>query len=257
MEISSAQVVYSENFNSYSTGTPLVGQGGWSNSPVFFSSSADVVNGVGINTTPVAGNSSSSTGTSGAFDSVDFSSAFSGATGAIFTMDFLRAGTSGATEARAGFDVNNSSTGFTFGLTAGVMQFRPGVAGGTQLSLFSAPSVTLIATVNQWYRYTVDIDFSGSASTITSVTVENLTLGTAPVTAYFDSAATQTSLALGTDEAAWNRAYVRTGNSSVSADYVDNITLTAIPEPGTAWTLLLGLSIIIPFMYHRRVKMQS
>ena len=78
------------------------------------------------------------------------------------------------------------------------------------MSLYSASDTLLQVTDGSWYRITANIDLTGSNSTITGVTVQDLTTAGSPFTAYFNSAANQTTLALASDETTWNRVSVRT-----------------------------------------------
>ena len=250
MSAASAAVVYSENFNSYSTGN-LTGQGSWTNSPAFFSSVATVGNATtGVNTTNAAARG---TGISAAGAFAPVSLGLGSYTSGTFQMDVMKApGTS--TIYMAGFGVGSTSTAFSFGLSSNTFLFRQGVAEGTSLSLYSAPSTLITTTDSSWYRITANIDFTGSNSTITGVTVQNLTTAGSPFTAYFNSAANQTTLALASDETTWDRAYVRVGASTETGiGYVDNLQFTAVPEP-TTWALLAAsLTTVMVLRRRRRV----
>jgi hypothetical protein len=154
--------------------------------------------------------------------------------------------------------LGNSTTAnkaFSFGLNGGTFRFSQGVAGGTAMNLYSSSGVLFTTAGGAWLRLKADISFAGAAATITNVTIQNLTTSGSELTAYFDSGATQKTLALDSDESLWNRAWVRTGISTDTGKiYLDNLEfVAAIPEPATIG--MLGLGALVTLLLRRKMML--
>jgi hypothetical protein len=233
----SAAIIYENNFNSptYSTGN-LTGQDAW---VTFLDGTSTVINGTGINTSQVVGNSSTLTsGNSGGFQPVSLS--LTGATTGSFSVDMFRS--NAAPTFGAGFGSSaNGNQGIAITQNSSNILYRPGVAGGTNVWITDIAGNFFQTANNSWYRITYNLDFTNNQ--ITSAFATNLTAATAATQLYFGAnIATQ---AYTVDEILWDRALFRTALSTSNTIGIDNIQLTAVPEPSIFGLLASVLALAI------------
>jgi hypothetical protein len=250
--IANAQVVlFEENFNSMSNGT-LSGQGGWT---LGTTNSPSIVTGPGAfspaNTSKVVRNSTSAT-TGNTWANYALTPSFGANTTGVLSVDLGRGGASAnSTITGVSFTNNGSATGVGgvgFGLLSTQLKFlQNGVstAGNTLMTDISGTSFS--ASPNIWYRLEANLNFT--TNTITSVFVTNLsTSATSQV--YFGAG--NATMSYSTDEVNWNRVIIRTGLSTETIAYLDNISLTAVPEPSAVVLLCASLGIAACLFKARR-----
>jgi hypothetical protein len=241
-----AGVIYSNGFE-YTTGA-LTGQDSWAS---FLGGTVQVTSGVGTNTSQVLGKSTS-TNTAG-----DASRTVSLGLGAYntgtFSVDFYR-GSGGTTvhSMYAGFGSStNASSGIALRGTSANIEYRDGAGTGTSVLLYDAPGDSVITANGAWHRITMNLNFQSNL--ITGVYIQNLTTPGPATQLYFDSAATVATKTYLVDETFWNTAYIRTGKSTDNLHFIDNMSITAIPEPATIG--MLGLGALVTLLF-RRTRLQ-
>jgi hypothetical protein len=241
--------VYSNNFNTYTTGN-LGGQGSWNNSS---GAAAQVGQGPGGGNTSQTATKGTNTTASTAYKNVTLG--LTNYTSGTFQMDIYREASATGRYLAGLSNTGNATNAFSFGLNGTAFYFSQGVAGGTSMNLYSSSGVQFTTAGGAWLRLKADISFAGAAATITNVTIQNLTTSGPALTAYFDSGATQKTLALASDESLWNRAWVRTGISTdTNKMYVDNLEfVAAIPEPATIG--MLGLGALVTLLLRRKMML--
>jgi hypothetical protein len=243
--VSQATLVYSNDFESYTAGN-LVGQDSWATSGG--APSPRVTTGVGSNTSKVLGATTSTATTANAYQ--DVSLGLGSYTSGTFSVDFYR-GAGGTTThkmyAGFGYSVSNSS-GIAIYSTSGNLQIRDGASTGTFYTLRDSAGATVVTDFAKWMRVTVELDFQNNL--ITGVYAQNLeSLVTKQL--YFDSSGQQATKSYLVDETNWDRAYARTGLSTDNVHFMDNLSLSAIPEPATIG--MLGLGALITLLVRRKL----
>jgi len=250
----SAQVVLIDyNFNGLTTNSALAGQDGWIN----FSSSGNAGPTVrsftptGLSAQVGAGWSTSGGTAARAYREFDNFNLMTGFTVTI-EFDLVRVGTTGQAMLGIGSAVVNSNIPPTVGTfsTSG-WGIRPN-GEGTMVNALATNGNFILPTQSNLYRVRSVWDLGAATG---SLAVKNLSAGeTAFTTLYFDAAQTQSTVSLGTlgDVTQWNDLLVRTGgNSFGQGGFVDNIYVTAVPEPSVV-ALLAGAAAV--FLLARRRK---
>jgi hypothetical protein len=256
--LSGQTILLNENFNSFNVGN-LDGQGGFDKLNAAHGS-IQVGNGPAnfdpANTTRVvtnAGGTGSEVRT--AARSVGFG--FENFTSATFGFDFAVDGIATFTGVSIGGNSVGAinvvdGVGFTTSSSVGVktLNFRRLVLSGDQITMTDISGTNFTYDNNVWYRLEANIDLV--AGQISSVFVTNLET-TAVSQLYFGAG--NASLDLDIASADFSRVAIRVTNDSAgNKAYVDNILVTAIPEPAT-YVMLLGLFAGI-FVAYRRLRLR-
>ena len=257
-----ATVLVNYNFESLSTGSPLVGQDGWTQAATggpgispSVAASPNTANYVGSN---AASTSASSSGVSMAYN-IEFT-AGAVTTSSIVRMEFDVYRPSGSPVAFLGIGQSSATVVPPyFGISGNQFQVRAHNFG----------TLTAVSGANfnagEWYRVAAEWNLSTGLGTMYA---KNLTdpLATGWQTnttdagggwrqLYFGASLTNPTFALGIpgsgpgSVANWDSAFIRTSPSGVTS-YIDNITVTVVPEPGTS--LLFGLAATSLFVFRRR-----
>jgi hypothetical protein len=245
----SAQVILVDyNFNGLTTNSALGGQDGWIN----FSSAGNA--GPTVQTfTPTnlsaqqgAGWSTSGTG-SGARAYRDFGN-FNLTTGFTVTIEFdlVRVGANAQAMLGIGSAVIATDIPPTVGtFSTGGWSIR-GANEATLVSAVDSLGNIIVPTQNNLYRVRSVWDL-GTATA--SLAVMNLSAGETDFTAlYFNAAQTQSTASLGTlgDVTLWDDLLVRTGGSNVTqGGFLDNVYVTAVPEPSVVALLAGGMVALL------------
>jgi hypothetical protein len=240
---SQASLIYSNGFE-YTTGA-LTGQDSWVS---WLGGTVQVTNGTGVNTSQVLGRSLSSITTNGASKAVSLG--LGSYNSGTFSVDFYR-GLAGTTthSMYAGFGSStNNSSGIALRGTSSNIEFRDGAGTGTSVLLYEAANDSIITAYQAWHRITMNLNFQNNL--ITGVYIQNLTTPGPATQLYFDSAATVATRTYLVDETFWNTAYIRTGKSTDNVHFIDNMSITAIPEPATIG--MLGLGAVITLLIRRK-----
>ena len=176
-------------------------------------------------------------------------------TTATFSIDVRKSISGGAAFALGGLvDTGTSSLGLVLGLSTTKLVFREGLTTGTVINLTDVTGVEIVTSTNTWYRVKAEINVT--TSTISSVTLQNLTAGTAAEQVYFGSGvATRT---LPSAVANWNQARIRVATSATATQtWVDNIVLTvpnAVAVSSYDWS---GATVLHPGILHARVSLTT
>jgi hypothetical protein len=208
---------YSENLESYTIGSNLGGQGGWTGT-----ATPRIVTNTGYgNTSKVISNG---TTTSTTVASKTVSPVPSSSTTGVLSFDILRtAGNSKVT----GFGLGNGSNGVSFLNTDNEFYFRTQLQQTTQTKLTLVDGTTFAILPNKWYRFTASLDFT--TNKITAVYVKNITDNAAPQQLFFG--AWNATLPYTINESLWTQANIRTGTSTNPAAYLDNFKLEVQSVP--------------------------
>ena len=232
-----ASVIYTENFETYNTGVTLNAQGSWT-----AAGDPQVIQGVGTNTTKVLSN-----GTAISTPSKAITLSWGANTMGSLSFDTYFGGTT----ANVGYvGIGKGTTNYLgFYLTGNTITFRPGAAAGDQTTMVNGSGVSTVVATGKWYNVTAN--FTLTNNTITDVWLTNQTDGGAAVQLYFGAAgnATRVYTEAG-DEAGWTTAMLRLPASTSSIRMIDNIQVSAIPEPATIG--MLGLGVLITLGVRRK-----
>jgi hypothetical protein len=245
--VSQATLVYSNDFESYTAGN-LVGQDSWATSGG--APSPRVTTGVGSNTSKVLGATTSTVTIANASRNVSLG--LGSYTSGTFSVDFYRGAGTPEQQMYAGFGYSvSNSGGVAFYATSANIYYRPGASAGTSVLMYDAVNDSTITAINAWERLTMNLDFQNNQ--ITSVYIQNLTTPAPARQLFFNSAATVATQTYLVDETNWDRAYARTGLSTQREHYMDNLSLSAIPEPATIG--MLGLGAVITLLVRRKLML--
>jgi hypothetical protein len=235
-----ASVIYTENFETYNTGVTLNAQGSWT-----AAGNPKVIQGVGTNTTKVVSN-----GTTDNIATNAITLSWGANTKGSLSFDTYIGGTAN----NVGYvGIGKGTTNYLgFYMNTTSLQYRPGSGAGGMTAMVNGSGTTTALATGKWYNITAN--FTLADNTITDVWLTNLTDGGAAVQQYFGAGnATRVYTEAG-DEAGWNTVLLRLGaDTSGNTRMIDNIQVSAIPEPATIG--MLGLGALITLVIRRKLMM--
>jgi hypothetical protein len=121
--------------------------------------------------------------------------------------------------------------------------------------MFITNGVLPTVTAGKWYNITAN--FTLTNNTITDVWLKNLTDGGSAVQLYFGTnIATRVYTTDSGDESTWNTVSLRLPKAVTNGGFIrqiDNIQVSAIPEPATIG--MLGLGALITLVIRRKLMM--
>lgn len=244
----SAQTVLVDyDFNGLTVNTALAGQDGWTNFVTNGSTGPFVRSVTPTNLTSQIGGSyatdSQITRAYRSFGNFDLTSA------SVITLEFnlLIVGNSG--QAVAGIGNVTAGTASTLPPVVGSFSstgFQIRAAGdGTQTSAVASNGSAIVPILNNLYQVRSVWDLSTATATLE---IMNLSAGETQYTQlFFNQAQTQATASLGTlgNVALWDDFLIRTGGNSGQGGFIDNVYITAVPEPSIFALAGLGAAVLL------------